>query len=88
MTKPLKLDTRCWSCGEQHRVSNLTNQGPTPEDGDVSFCIECGQFAIFDHEFPDGVRKPTPNENFQLKTDSEMIRLKWAWIVTKRGHKQ
>jgi hypothetical protein len=59
-----------------------------PVNGDLSFCMECGELAIFDDEFPDGVRKPTPTENSQFNADPVVIKIRLAWLVTIKGRRK
>jgi len=78
--------TRCWSCGhESDTVSALVqDEQERPENGNLSFCIYCGDFAIFDDTYPDGARKPTPNENFEISHDKELERLWTSWYLATR----
>jgi hypothetical protein len=59
-----------------------------PDNGDISFCFDCGTFAIFDDTFPDAIRKPTPSENFTIKHDKELARVLIAWQNVMRKQKR
>jgi hypothetical protein len=76
--------TRCWSCGhENDTVSSVVQdkEMDKPENGNISFCIYCGEFSIFDDTYPDNLRKPSPTENWEIKTDKELERLKVSWYL-------
>lgn len=81
--------TRCWNCGfENDRVTSANPREALtePRNGDITMCIECGEFAIFDSSFPDGVRKPNPAENFEMKRSKELAFVKAAWeFATRHG---
>ncbi len=86
---PLKTfarKTRCWSCGkESDTVSSVIEDGQArPVNGNLSFCIYCGDFAIFDDTYPDNVRKPTPSENYEISMDRELERLWTSWYLATR----
>jgi hypothetical protein len=73
-----------WSCGDEHdNMQGLENK--TPKDGGISFCVNCGEFAIIDSSFVDGVRKPTPSENFTLKNNKLLQELKFLWLLRKNS---
>jgi hypothetical protein len=81
------LNTRCWNCGAEHdAIKNVHNDELiVPSDGDLSFCMECGELSIFDVQFPDRIRKPSPKENDEIAADNDIARLKLAWVATKKG---
>lgn len=76
--------SRCWSCGDEHdRMQGLESK--TPKDGDLTFCVNCGEFAIIDSSFVEGKRKPTPAENFMLKNNELVQELKFMWFLRKNS---
>ena len=78
-----KHKTRCWSCGhENDTVSSVVeDKQERPENGNFSFCIYCGEFSIFDDTYPDNLRKPNPQENWEIAHDKELERLKISWYL-------
>jgi len=79
--KVAKFYTRCWNCGdEQDRIKSLVRESSMPNNGDISMCIQCGEFAIFDNNIVDGTRKPTPTENDMIRTSKVLMMLKVAWL--------
>lgn len=81
MIESLEKKTRCWNCGkESDRVASPTG-GASPKDGDVSFCIYCSEFAIFDSSFVDGARKPSPIEKDIVDGDPTVQRLRRLWAI-------
>lgn len=85
----MKFKTRCWNCGAEHDMSaGVEDAGQTPDNGDISFCFDCGTFAIFDDTFPDAIRKPTPSERFKINHDEELIRVLITWQTVMRKQKR
>jgi hypothetical protein len=80
-SKPMM--TRCWNCGTEHdRVASADhNEIPTPNNGDITFCFMCGSFAIFDDAFPDAIRKPNPDENFEIRHNKTLQRVLVLWLA-------
>src|SRR6187399_588617 len=78
-----KHKTRCWSCGhENDTVSSVVeDKQERPENGNFSFCIYCGEFSIFDDTYPDNLRKPNPQENWEIAHDKELERLRISWYL-------
>ena len=83
--KALKINTRCWNCGKENNraVSSDNDDITTPENGNLNMCINCGAIAIFDDSYPDGARKPTPSENFELSRDQHIQRILKVWRSTR-----
>lgn len=83
----IKFKVRCWNCGFEHdMIVGLDKEKPAPRNGDVTFCTNCGSFAMFDDTFPDAVRKPNPSENFEIKHSKTLQKVYMCWaIVYKNG---
>lgn len=62
-----------------NRASERGEVERAPETGDVSFCIGCGRFAIFDKEALGFMRKPTDKEQFEIDTDELCNKLLKSW---------
>lgn len=73
--------TRCWSCGYRHdrATSAFGPAGLEPEDGDISICIRCGVFAVYDGKAANGLRKPTESEGLDIVGDEDAQRAAMAW---------
>ena len=82
--KTREYHLRCWNCGfENNRIRNATdNDDLEPKNGNLSFCYQCGTFAIFDDTFEDGVRKPSPREQDEIDTDEQTLKMLLAWKLT------
>lgn len=52
-----------------------------PGIGDVTLCLSCGEFAIFDGE-PLQLRVPKPDEYMEIGTDPELRRVRETWART------
>jgi hypothetical protein len=87
--EPFKIKTKCWNCGRENnrQLEAIDEDGP-PKNGDVSFCFQCGNFAIFDYSFEDNVRKPTPAENFELKHDQFFQKLYTGWYLWSQKYRK
>lgn len=85
MTIPAhEMNTTCPFCGCKHELaSNLT--GPVaPEDGDLTMCVRCGEWAFFDSGvLLGGLRKPTDEEYETLNGDERCRKIREAWVLTK-----
>lgn len=76
--------TRCWSCGAENELTTHPWEEMVPKNGDISFCFQCGEFAIFDDTLVDGARKPSPSENDEIRSDLTNFILWKAWTRAKR----
>lgn len=76
---------RCWRCGKENFLAtSFDDESAIPANGDVSICIECGGVALFDDTVPDGVRKPTPSEKYELQNNEDVLRMVMAWYRMKQ----
>jgi hypothetical protein len=72
------IDLTCLYCGRKNEVSTSTGNDATPNDGDLSMCIECGAITFFD--FTTGkLREPSQAEMIKLLKDREVQRVLFAW---------
>lgn len=79
MTAPLQTFrwwTVCPHCGKRHE---LHDGAAPPVNGDVSFCIDCGEFGIFDSAESGHVRLPTEKEKREIDTDLYAQELRSTW---------
>lgn len=53
-----------------------------PEDGDVTLCIGCGSFSVFDSSAKGGLRKPSPTDLEEIALEPELRRVWRAWALT------
>ncbi|WP_448167699.1 hypothetical protein [Burkholderia ambifaria] len=86
------LKTFCPYCGkmnEEHMNASdksghlgytAANQFIVPEEGDVSICIGCGQFAVFTHD--GALRKPNDDEVEVFSQDPDLQVMKAIWERT------
>ncbi|ARL77586.1 hypothetical protein BOC54_36935 [Burkholderia pseudomallei] len=82
----MEWNLTCPHCHALHEFhSDLTRPGAQPKDGDVSICINCGEFAIFDlHERC--LRPPTIDEANALDSDPDMLLYRQVWREATRKH--
>lgn len=48
-----------------------------PVGGDISLCIECGEWGIFDSNLT--LRKPTDEEQLEIGHDQNCVRVRYIW---------
>jgi hypothetical protein len=79
--------TACPFCGEAHPLAAHTpgNDDRAPENGDLSFCFDCGEWAVFDNRLKGGCRKPTHSEYAEIATDRKLGFVRFLWLETKKG---
>jgi hypothetical protein len=71
----------CPFCKVSHDgVTNVTGT-PTPVTGDVTMCIECGEWAIF-ADVPGRLRKPTDAEYDKIVASEVATKARKAWLLT------
>ena len=76
--------TTCPFCGyvaDYATLAELSDLQDAPEDGDISMCLDCGEFAIFEEAAPGGLRKPTDKEYGQFGTDQNIKDMRRAWTL-------
>lgn len=87
-TKAMKLqvDGTCPHCSKVNYLHTDFN-GKTPKHGDVSICIDCGLFAVFDLHNK-CLRLPTAAEEEEFKTlqVAQRYRSAWSRVVQKKQH--
>jgi hypothetical protein len=83
--------TRCPYCGASHgQAVPIGDAGAMlnePEDGDISLCVRCGRWVVFDSAASGGMREPTPEEHRTIARDVHARRLRSAYaegVVRKR----
>lgn len=73
----------CPFCETQHDLATcLYDDALAPAAGDVSFCIDCGEYSMFDSAAPGSLRKPT-HEEYEMIVGEEkfsQIREKWREV--------
>jgi len=73
----------CWACGTELDMATgvLEAEGKKPKDNDVSFCIRCGEWGVFDTSHVTGQRKPTEAEYDEIGTDPQCRKVRSAWMM-------
>lgn len=82
-----KKKVKCWNCRRKHDLASSLFKDVTPKNGDVSLCIRCGEWGIFDSNNPNGLRRPTEDEFMEIGESTECRRVREAWVKIKRQHK-
>jgi hypothetical protein len=83
--KAIVKNTVCWNCGYIHdRVSHMFGD-KRPKDGDITLCIGCGEWSLFEAAAAGGLRKPTDTEFQEIANNLDCTRLREAWALTRRS---
>lgn len=70
----------CPFCGKDNPLADtVTGAHSTPQPGDLSLCIGCGEWAVFTEN---GVRKPNADDYAYIASDGVCQRARAAWILT------
>jgi hypothetical protein len=77
----LQVDGTCPHCGKVNYLHTDFN-GKTPKHDDVSICIDCGQFAVFDLQNK-CLRLPTADEQLEFERMPEARRYRAAWSTVR-----
>lgn len=79
--KTFDIPAICPFCGDWHEcATSFEKGGRRPVPGDLTICIECGEWAFFDM-VPGGLRKPHAHEYEAIAAD-ELCRLaREAWVA-------
>ena len=76
------IKTICPNCAAVHDCcSEVDGDGP-PQPGDVTMCIGCGHWAVFDEAMV--LQEPDELTAEQLMADNKIVAASLAWIVTRR----
>jgi hypothetical protein len=73
--------TTCPYCGKVNPLAGNVRGPEAPADGDVSLCIGCGHWGVFEAGAPGGMRKTTPLEAARMAGDEDIARVRLAWLV-------
>jgi hypothetical protein len=80
--KTYDFKAECPFCQEHcNATTALGNDPAPPATGDLSFCIACGEFAIFDEDAPGNMRKPSDDEYTFIGTHPGLQRVRAAWVA-------
>jgi hypothetical protein len=74
--------TTCPHCGAAHEVATSTTQfedATAPRHGDLSLCIQCGQWAVFTHD--GALRTPSPDEATHIKRAPFCQQAEFSWFL-------
>ena len=73
--------SRCPWCGYEVDAATETfdDKHHHPKAGDVTICIECGEWAVFKKPLL-MLRKPTDKEFAYIAADFGCRKLRWAWM--------
>ena len=79
----LELGSICPHCGQHCEAALEVVPGADPaasvEDGDLTFCMNCGAWSMFDLELPGKMRKPTRVEQWFVDRDKRCLRMVEIW---------
>jgi hypothetical protein len=73
-------NTVCQFCGAEHEVAACFGAGNTPNDGDLSLCMICGEWNMFCMDAPGRMRKPTDAEYDAIAGSQRASAARQVWI--------
>lgn len=85
----LMYNSTCPFCGKVSELaSGITKAGevtkePTPENGDATLCVSCGEWSIVDDTRSDNLRKPTSSEYENIANNKICTAAREAWVRAK-----
>lgn len=68
-------------------TTSLTDPNGTPEAGDTTICIQCGEVSLFELK-PLRLRKPTDKEYLELGADENIKRSRKVWVDLQAARKR
>lgn len=74
--KHFATPTTCAWCGHVNSHATAVNGEDKPEPGNLSLCIECGEWSVFTET---ALRKPTDDEFVEIAADPDARRARAAW---------
>ena len=83
------MNVECPFCGAEHsRATGVIGEDHLiPEDGDVAFCFDCGEWAIYEFiglGMYGRLRKPNAAEYTDIGLDKDMQKLRRLWADVKK----
>lgn len=78
----------CPFCTKKIELATNISGGREPEAGDLSMCIECGEFSIFDPALAAGLRKPNALEYEKIVNTPDARRAREAWVAVKQRREE
>lgn len=88
--RDLKTAAICAYCGMDHKVDRVSldpDHTEAPATGDLSFCTSCGNFNIVAPRHRGGMRKPTVQEDQEIRENTDCVQLfvRWAQYNKQRA---
>lgn len=76
----------CPHCGAKVDAASQIGGEDAPRAGDVSLCVYCGEWNIFNEDM--SIRKPTVDEYVEFGTAPEVKRVREAWVRMMENRKR
>ena len=78
--------SHCPWCGKHFDAATCVGEdaakNPLPENGDLSLCIACGEWAVFERKAKGGQRKPNKEEYNYIIENNDTRLLRETWFDT------
>jgi hypothetical protein len=76
--KMMEISTICPYCLKKHELTSaVVDKAATPKPGNVSMCITCGEFSIFNTALV--LEKLTPEQRVELDQHPGIQQIRRAW---------
>ncbi len=82
MTSFVIATTACPHCGAELDRAAFVYGAASPNEGDLSLCAECGEWAAFGPALT--LRVPTDDEFMEIGENAECRRVRAAWLAWQR----
>lgn len=83
MTTTRIPQSACASCQIVHDAATSA-KGETPDPGDITLCIICGEWNVFDNEMK--LRLPTTEEHIEIGKNPNAQAHRAAWLKIRKSN--
>ncbi len=77
------FDTTCPFCNYKATDHESLEGGQIPKDGDISFCVECGEVSTYENR----ILIKLNIDDLEESTKKELKDLEIAWLMTRQQKK-
>jgi hypothetical protein len=75
------MHTVCPWCLSEHDAASGLNHDTTPKPGDVTLCIRCGEWCVFDDRMT--LRKPGRALRYAIARNPDCEFIRAAWLASR-----
>ncbi|MEJ6847493.1 hypothetical protein V3589_14895 [Sinorhizobium fredii] len=86
-TTALTTETICPFCAQRYDAASAIAGNADPVNGDVTLCMNCGEWSMFDASVPGGLRKPSDSEYEVIVANPITGKARKVWQQMKEGRR-